>query len=111
MRVRLVKEKVIYDFAARHAVGKSAFRIWLNILKSADWKMPEDITATFPAADILGKGSNRVIFDIGGNKYRLICGYLFGRKEAHLFICWVGTHAEYSKLCGKGEQYSVSMFK
>jgi mRNA interferase HigB len=111
MHVRLVKEKVIQDFVAKHAIGKSAFRTWLDVLKSADWTMPEDMKGTFPATDILGKGCKRAVFDIGGNKYRLICGYLFGIKEVHLFICWIGTHAEYTKLCDKGDQYTVSMFK
>jgi len=112
MRVRfLVKEKVIHDFVANHAISKRAFRTWLDVLKSANWTPPEDIKSTFLATDILGKGCKRVVFDIGGNNYRLICGYLFGRKEAHLFICRIGVHAEYTKLCDKGEQYTVSMFK
>lgn len=111
MRIRLVKEKVIQDFVAKHAISKSAFRTWLDMLKSADWTMPEDMKGTFAATDILGKSCKRAVFDIGGNKYRLICGYMFGRKEVHLFICWIGTHAEYTKLCNKGEQYTVSMFK
>jgi mRNA interferase HigB len=111
MRVRLVKEKVIQDFVAKHAVSKSAFRTWLSVLKLSDWDTLEDIQGTFPATDILGKGCKRVVFDIGGNNYRLICGYMFGRKEVHLFICWIGTHAEYTKLCKRGEQYTISVFK
>ena len=111
MRARLIKEQVIHAFVAKHAISKNAFKTWLKVLKAADWNMLEDIQATFPATDILGKGCKRVVFDIGGNKYRLICGYLFGRKEVHLFICWIGTHAEYTELCKKGEQYTVSMFK
>ena len=66
--------------------------------------------ATFPSADLLGKGSNRVIFDIGGNKYRMIGKYAFGDIQVHLFICWIGTHAEYDKLCNAGEQCSVNNY-
>jgi mRNA interferase HigB len=111
MRAHLIKEKVIHDFVVKHAIGKNAFVTWLSILKAAGWNSLEDIQATFPTTDILGKGCKRVVFDIGGNKYRLICAYAFGRKEVHLFICWIGTHAEYTKLCKKGEQYAVNMFK
>lgn len=50
------------------------------------------------------------MFDIGGNHYRLIARYVFGERQAHLFICWVGTHAEYDKLCAKGEQYTVNLY-
>ena len=67
MRIRLVKEKVIQDFVVKHASSKSTFRIWLDVLKSADWESLEDMKATFPATDILGKGAKRVVFDIGGN--------------------------------------------
>lgn len=65
---------------------------------------------TFNHADILGRGVNRVVFNIGGNSYRLICKYFFGRTMVHLFVVWVGTHAEYDKLCGEQKQYDVNMF-
>src|SRR5471030_452848 len=101
MRVCLVKEKTIQDFVTKHALSKNAFRNWLNVLKGADWTTAENILDTFGSGDLLGNGYDRVVFDIGGNKYRVICGYLFGRKEVHLFVCWIGTHAEYTKLCKK----------
>jgi mRNA interferase HigB len=110
MRVRLVKEKTIHNFTIRHASGRNAFRTWLNVIKSVNWTIPGDIKDTFGSADLLGDGYRRVVFDIGGNKYRVICGYLFGKKEVHLFVCWIGTHAEYTELCKKGGQYTISMF-
>jgi HigB_toxin, RelE-like toxic component of a toxin-antitoxin system len=59
---------------------------------------------------LLGRGSNRVVFDIGGSNYRMICKYAFGEKQVHLFICWIGTHAEYDKLCAGREQYTVTNY-
>ncbi|WP_298608866.1 type II toxin-antitoxin system HigB family toxin [uncultured Spirosoma sp.] len=53
---------------------------------------------TFGAADLLGNGTNRIVFDIGGNYYRMICKYAFGKNQVHLFVCWIGAHAEYVKL-------------
>ena len=82
----------------------------MSILKRADWIEPKDIVSTFNSADILGKSSNRVVFNIGGNNYRLICKYYFGSAKIHLFVKWVGTHAEYSKLCGEEKQYEVNMY-
>lgn len=79
-------------------------------IKTADWEKPEDIKMTFNSADPLGKGSHRVIFDIAGNNYRMICKYAFGEHEVHLFVCWIGTHAEYTKLCGKNEQYTINLY-
>jgi len=87
MRIHLIKEKTIGDFINRHAVSRSSFRLWLNVIKIADWVTPEDILAAFGSADLLGNGSERVVFDIGGNNYRLIAKYDFARTRVHLTIC------------------------
>jgi len=65
---------------------------------------------TFNSADILGNGSERVVFNIGGNKYRMICKYHFGETKVHLFVNWIGTHSEYTKLCNEGKQYTVNVY-
>ena len=31
-------------------------------------------------------------------------------KQAHLFVCWMGTHAEYDKICKQGEEYTVNLY-
>lgn len=79
-------------------------------MKHADWEEPDDIKATFRSADLLGNGSNRIVFNIRGNSYRMICKYHFGITKVHLYIKWIGTHAEYTKLCDKNEQYIVDAF-
>ena len=76
----------------------------------ADWSKPGDITETFGSADLLGNGSDRVVFDIAGNNYRLICKYHFGLTRVHLYIKWIGTHAEYAKLCDDNKQYTVNSY-
>ena len=80
------------------------------MIKQVVWYTPEDMLKTFASADLLGDGSNRVVFDIGGNNYRMICHYVFGEKEIHLFICWIGTHDAYDRLCMENKQYSVSAY-
>jgi mRNA interferase HigB len=40
----------------------------------------------------------------------LICKYFFGAKQAHLFVCWIGTHAEYDKVCKEDNQYTISLY-
>ena len=110
MKIHLIKKHLVEDFARDNARGRSSFEDWLEKLKQADWETTADIKTTFRKADLLGKKSNRVVFDIGGNTYRMICKYAFGEKQVHLFICWIGTHAEYDKLNGNGEQYTVNHF-
>lgn len=108
MQVHLIKEKTIIDFISSYAGSKAAFEQWIQKLKWADWNELGDIKATYYSADLLGQSSNRVVFNIGGNNFRLIAEYSFGKKMAHLFVCWIGTHAEYDKVCGKNEQYTIS---
>lgn len=110
MRVHLIKRQTIEQFVAKNARGRSSFQNWLTAIRFADWNKPEDIRKTFGAADLLGNGSERVVFDLAGNNYRLICKYAFGEKQVHLFVCWIGTHAEYSKLCADNQQYLINIF-
>ncbi len=110
MRVHLIKEKTIENFAGQHANGRISFQLWLNVLKVADWSLPEDIKASFGSADLLGNGSDRVVFNIGGNNYRIICKYDFAKTRTHLAICWIGTHAEYTKICMASQQYEIRIY-
>jgi mRNA interferase HigB len=119
MKVHLIKRQTIEDYKTANPNAKTYFDEFLEKLKVADWVIPEDIQSTFPSADLLGKGSDRVVFDIGGNRYRMICWYVF-KKEVHLFVKWIGTHPEYDKLCGYGkrkkkrpqdaDQYTVNLY-
>jgi len=110
MRIHLIKAKTIRELAEKHASSLKSFEIWIDLIKSADWSVPEDMKRTFRSADFLGNGSNRVVFNIGGNNYRIICKYQFSESIIHLFVTWIGTHAEYTKLCNQGAQYTIEKF-
>ena len=107
MRVHLIKKATIEKYTADHAPGRQSFELWLTQIQYADWTAPGDITATFPTADLLGNGSNRVVFNIGGNKYRMICKYVFRGRQIRFYVCWIGTHAQYTNLCNRGDQYII----
>ncbi len=108
MRVHLIKMQTIESYILSNSQSKSGFLNWNSILRRADWNEPKDIISAYNSADILGNGTNRVVFNIGGNKYRMICEYFFGFKKVHLYVTWIGTHAEYTKLCRQGLQYKIS---
>ncbi len=110
MKVHLIKEKTIEDFVSGHASGKSSFEDWMFKIKNANWNEPNDLKKTFNSVDLLGRGSNRAVFNVGGNNYRLIGKYGFGGRQVHLFICWIGTHQEYDELCKLNLQYSVNRY-
>jgi mRNA interferase HigB len=110
MKVHLIKKQSIEDFARNNERSKSSFEVWLSVIKRVDWNEPKDMVATFNSSDILGKSSKRVVFNIGGNNFRLICKYHFGETKVHLFVKWIGTYAEYTKLCNENKQYDIEAF-
>jgi mRNA interferase HigB len=100
MRVRLIRIETLAHFAQNHANGSIHFDRFLESIKYAQWERAEDITRTIKG-NLLGNGSDRVVFDLGGNgrnAFRVICRYKFGVTFVRLFIAWVGTHEEYNRL-------------
>jgi mRNA interferase HigB len=110
MKIHLVRRATIDEFGLKNAQSRTSLEEWLTKIKNADWENPSDILATFRSADLLGNGSSRVVLDIAGNNYRIICKYAFGEKQVHLFVCWMGTHSEYDKLCSKNAQYTINIY-
>jgi len=110
MKVHLIKKQTIEQYIMVNPQGRTPFRLWVTTINEADWADPEDILETFRSTDLLGNGMDRAVFNIGGNNYRMICHYVFGEKKVHLFICWIGTHAEYSKICKGNQQHKINMF-
>lgn len=102
----------------RSANGKRHFVNWLSVLQGADWEEPTDITRIMNG-NLLGGGSDRVVFDIGGNgsnAFRIICEYLFNcpsqkgkTRKVHLYVNWIGTHEEYNKLSDEDKR-TIEMF-
>lgn len=58
------------------------------------WLTPNDVKASYATASILGR--NRVVFNIGGNKYRLVVAVLYASHK--VLIKFVGTHAQYDNI-------------
>lgn len=110
MTVHLIRKDTIELYVIQNIQSRGAFNEWMSKIKYADWKTSSDMKFTFPSVDLLGNGSSRAVFDIGGNKYRLIVKYAFGNKQVYLFICWIGTHAEYDKICNMNDQYTVNLY-
>lgn len=92
--MRVLGTDLIDGFVGRHPAAQAAFAKWLTVVRDARWTNPMQVKQTFNHADFLGDG--RIIFDIGGNKYRLFA--IAEYQAGALRIRWVGTHAEYDKL-------------
>lgn len=110
MKVHIIKEQTIRDYMLKYPSSTAGFNQWLTLTRIAFWEKPADIVKLFPSSDILGNGSQRVVFNICGNRYRMIVTYHFGKGMVHLFITWIGTHAEYSRLCSHNQQYTIKIY-
>jgi mRNA interferase HigB len=88
VKVHLIRKETIEDYKSQNAQSRVSFNEWCEKLKYSKWDTPKDMQITFPGTDLLGDGSNRAVFNIGGNKYRMIGKYAFGDNQVHLFVCW-----------------------
>ena len=96
------------EFKRKHADSRGPLDVWRVEVEQAQWVSTQDVKSRYPSASFLA--DNRVIFNIKGNQFRLIGKYGFGENQVHLFICWIGSHADYSKLCAKRLQYTISSY-
>lgn len=92
--MHVVKKKTLQDFWQHHPEAELPLRAWLKDAERAQWRTLHDIKAYARTADMAG--DNRVIFNIGGNKYRLVV--LCFLAKGRLYIRFVGTHAAYDRI-------------
>lgn len=91
---RIISKKPNCIFWKRFPDSKGTLESWYAEVKSAQWKTPAEIKAQYRNASIL-KGS-RVVFNICGNKYRVIVKINF--SASIVYIRFVGTHKEYDTI-------------
>jgi mRNA interferase HigB len=92
--VNVLARKTLVDFFSVHADAREALEAWYVEASRAKWTSPEEIKARYPKASIVA--NNRVVFNICGNKYRLLCALHYERGYA--YIKFIGTHAEYDRI-------------
>jgi mRNA interferase HigB len=91
--VDVVGRGLLEEFSQKHADARGPLQAWLLEVEKAVWNGPADIKARYPSASLLA--TSRVIFNIGGNKYRLEVKVAHQTKK--VLVTRVGTHAEYDK--------------
>jgi len=90
--MRIVTERKLKEFWAKNKLAETVVRDWIQAVSLADWKTSVDVKKTFNSTNIY-KGCT--IFDIGGNKYRIIAKVEY---QIHIvFIRFVLTHSEYDE--------------
>lgn len=93
--MQVIAKKALRDFWTKHDRAEAPLTAWYLVVSKAEWKSPADIKGVFgTTVDFVA--DNRVIFDIAGNKYRLVVHVAYPFKR--VLIKFVGTHAEYDKI-------------
>lgn len=92
--MRIVKIAYLQAFAERHAEVRVPLSLWARDCKLANWRTPADVKAYARSADYVG--NQRWVFNVGGNKYRLIVAICF--RTGFVLVKFVGTHAEYDRV-------------
>jgi len=92
--LRVISRKTLVDFWTRHKDAEQPLKAWFKEAEKACWQSPDILKHRYPSASILNH--NRVVFNIKGNKYRLIT--MINYDYGQVFIRFVGTHAEYETI-------------
>jgi mRNA interferase HigB len=95
--MRIIALSTLKDFWETHpeyADAQEQALAWYRLCKLADWATPNDVKASFGNASILKDG--RVVFNIAGNKYRLVVWINYPFKV--VYIRFIGTHAQYDAI-------------
>ena len=107
--MRIISKKALRDFWQRDTAAETPLRYWYSITEKADWADFPGVRNTFRAADRM---CDCVVFDVGGNKYRIIAKIDY--KYKIVFIRFVLTHREYDENkwkddcnCKKGKRGKV----
>lgn len=93
--MQIIAKSTLKKFWERHAQAETPLRTWYVLVSEADWSGPADVKAMF-GANVDFVADNRIIFDIAGNKYRLIVRVAYPFKR--VLIKFIGTHKEYDKI-------------
>jgi len=105
--MRIIARKTLRQFVDKlrgskdYKVVKSALDAWFHEVEQAHWTNPADVRRAYTNASIVG--SDRVVFNIKGNSYRLVVAVNY--RLQIVFVKWPGSHAEYDRIDVRTVQY------
>jgi mRNA interferase HigB len=92
--VVVIAKTILQEFGKSHADAIEPLNDWWAKTRKADWATLQDIKNTFNSVDYVG--NDRYVFNIRGNKYRLVAMIFFDIRT--IYIRYVGTHSNYDKI-------------
>jgi mRNA interferase HigB len=96
--VHIITRSRLTEFGREHPEASAPLREWIRVIRRKSYRTHLEVRSDFPRVDFIGP--RRAVFDVGGNRYRLVVGmrYDLGR----VYIRRVVTHAEYDRLMKRG---------
>ncbi len=99
--MRVIAVSTLREYWKEYPECEQSLRSWLQEIKKAKWESPQQLKIQYNNASVLS--GKRIVFNINGNKYRLIVDIEFGLQI--IFIVWFGSHEEYDKIDAKTISY------
>ena len=88
--MHVISRKILRLFWQKHPDSRTALQRWFKAVSRTKFSSFSQLRAAFPSAD---KVEDWVVFNIGGNKYRLVASIHFNRSK--VYLRHVMTHREY----------------
>mgnify|MGYP001822133291 FL=1 len=92
--MRIIAVSTLRRFWEINADAEEPIKAWYQEAKTADWATPHQVKAMYRNASVLG--DNRIVFNIAGNKYRLIVKFNYAYRIG--YVRFIGSHAEYDRI-------------
>jgi len=89
--MRIIALKTLRVFWEQHPDAQQALQAWYHDARQATWKSPSDIKSVYRNASVVG--NNRVVFNIKGNRYRLVAAVQY--PHGIVYVRFVGSHKAY----------------
>lgn len=90
--MHVISKKSLKEFWEKHPDSETSLKAWFRTIRCSPYKTWNELRETFRTADKVG---DKIVFNIGGNKYRLITVIHFNRGK--VFVRNVLTHKEYDE--------------
>ena len=105
--MRIISRRTLREFIASRAghkdrpALKAALDAWFDEVRKARWSGTADVKRKYATASVIS--SERIVFNIKGNSYRLVVAADF--EKGIVWIKWVGTHRDYDRIDARNVRY------
>jgi mRNA interferase HigB len=105
--MRVIAKRTLREFwqsSPQYGDAQGSIEAWHAETAKASWRTPQEVKAQFRSASVLKGG--RVVFNIAGNKYRLVVAFDYVRQAC--FVKFIGTHEQYDRIDAETVQHERS---